>query len=281
VILLITYSQYIDLPGLNPALNELVTQDGDGDGYLDLSFMLVFDPHTQVNGGGGNMTATEGLCLESDQTNCVPDPDAQNTTTTTYTSQTTGTCLAPIAGTTRSSTSTYSPADYITPNSPTAPCFVSGNTTFTLTLEFELSGQTEMIQVAMQQSQIAGRWAGDPATSISNGLLRGFLRMQDADQQSLTIDVPNVGLVNINLGRDLLPDNGNAHGCAIARTFPTGGTGGSNTHAVGRHLDRFCDINPGDWRDLLNPGSGASYQNCGWWFYINYTGIWAANASGF
>jgi hypothetical protein len=279
---ILAYTQDVELPGLNPALNDLVTLDGDADGYLDLSFMLVFQPHVQTAGGGGTMTATEGLCLEADQTNCVPDPDAANTTNSTYTSQTTGTCLAPVTGTLRSSTSTFSPAGYINPNTPTGACFVSAPTTFTLSLEFSLGDTTELLTVNMQQAQIGGQWVGNPATAISNGLLRGFLRMQDADQQNLNIDVDLVGLVNINLGRDLLPDSGNAHGCGgVARSFPTGGTGGSNAHALGNHLQSGCGTNPGDWRDLLNPGGGANYQNCGWWFYINYTGIWAANATGF
>jgi hypothetical protein len=278
----IAYTQDVDLPGLNPALNDLVTADGNGDGYLDLSFMLAFAPHTQVHEAGGSVRATEGLCLEADQTNCIPDPDALVDTTVAYTSQTSGTCLGPITGTLRSSTSGFTPGDYITPNTVSGACFVSGPTVFALTLEFELGGQTELIQISMQQSQIAGQWVGNPATSISNGLLRGFLRMQDADQQSLTINVDLVGNVNINLGRDLLPDSGSAHGCGgVARSFPAGGTGGSNAHALGTHLQNGCGTNPGDWRDLLNTGSGASYQNCGWWFYINYTGIWAANASGF
>jgi hypothetical protein len=222
---------------------------------------------------------TEGLCNADDPTTCVPDPDASNTSSTTYTSQTSGTCLGPITGTLGSTAGAFAGA--IAPNSPSGTCFVSMPTTFTLSLEFELSGTVEQLNVDLQSAQIAGQWSGDPATAITTGLLRGFLRMQDADQQNLTINVDNVGDVNINLGRDILPDGGNAHGCGgVARTFPGGITAGNNTHQTGVHRQASCS-NAGDARDLFNPGAGASYQNCGWWFYVNYTGVWASNASGF
>jgi hypothetical protein len=278
------WTQSVPLPGLNPALSGLVTTDGNGDGYLDLSFMLVFEPHNQANGGGGNITVTEGLCLASDQTNCEPDPDSLNTDTTTYASQTSGTCLGPIPGTlgpwaTGAPNGTWqTPQPIIPPNQPSGACFVSAATTFSINLEFELDGQIESLSVPLLDARIAGQWVNDPATSISNGLVRGFLTMQEADQQHLTLTVAVIGAINVNLGRDLLPDNAastgsaaGAHGCGnVTRAFPTGGTAGRNAHCKG-----------GDTRDLRNSGSGASYQNCGWWFYINYTGIWASNASGF
>jgi hypothetical protein len=276
------------LAGINPAFNDLVTTDGNDDGYLDLSFMLVFEPHNQANGGGGDITATEGLCLETDQTNCVPDPDATNTSTTTYTSQTSGTCLGPIAGTLgpwaqgapNGHWTVWQPI--IPPNEPSGACFVSAATTFTIRLDFGLHGEAfgsdvDSLQVPLIDARIAGEWAIDPATSISNGLVRGFLTMQEADQQHLTLTVDLLGAVNLNLGRDLLPDNSasvsssGAHGCGwVARSFPTGGTAGRNTHCKG-----------GDTRDLHEPGSPASYTNCGWWFYFNFTGTFVENAEGF
>jgi hypothetical protein len=259
----------VDLPGLNPALNDLITLDSDADGYIDLSFMLVYDPLDQTDGGGGLLTVTEGLCDVTDPTTCVPDPAASNTETTSYSTQAAGTCMSPITG-------TLGPRPYpdgitVEPNSPSGSCFVSDPTQFTITLEFELDGSVETVSIPMQQAQLAGEWGGDPATSITNGLLRGFLTMQEGDQQNFTFNIDLIGDVNFNLGRDLLPDGGNAHGCGgVARTFPTGGTSGSNAHCAG-----------GDSRDLRDGGSGASYTNCGWWFYINYTGAWASNASGF
>jgi hypothetical protein len=261
--------EMVALAGLNPALDDLISQDGTGDGYIDLSFVLVYELLDQTDGGGGLLTVTEGLCDEADPTTCVPDPDASNTETTTYSSQTSGECLSAIPG-------TLGPRPYpdgitIEPNDPSGDCFVSDAMQVTISVAFEMGGTAEQVNIPMQEAQVAGEWQGDPATSITNGLLRGFLSMQDADQENITLDIEMVGEVNINLGRDLLPDDGTAHAChEVSRAFPPEETTGSNEHCEG-----------GDARDLQNPDGGASYTNCGWWFYINWTGDWITNASGF
>ncbi|MFW6051398.1 MAG: hypothetical protein ACODAU_09500, partial [Myxococcota bacterium] len=248
----------LDVPAINPELNNLISNDDDGDGYLDLSFMLAFDPLDQTDAGGGMLTVTEGLC--TDPTTCEPDPDSTNTSTSSYTTQASGTCLDAISGTT----------DF-TPNSVTGSCFVSDPTTFTLSLDFDLMGETHTINVVLEEAQVAGEWVDDPATDIATGLIRGFLPMQTADQEDLTVNVDLVGDVNMNLGRDLIPDGGGNHGCdGVSRSFPSGGSDGANAHCEG-----------GDMRDLRDSGSGASYTNCGWWFYIDYTAEWVENATGF
>jgi hypothetical protein len=262
----------IDVPGINPAINDLVTADGTGDGFLDLSFMLAFD-----GGGSGALVVTEGLCDAADPTSCAPDPGAQNVVSTTYASQASGTCLEATAG-------AVGPLTEVAPNAPAGSCFVSAPSTLVLPLVVGAGdGETvEQIDVPLQGAQVAGQWQGDPATGITNGLLKGFLSMQDADQIDFDVEIDLVGTVNINLGRDLLPDNGNAHGCgAISRTFPAGGTDGSNEHALGEHLETSCAGDPGDSRDLFDPAAPASYTNCGWWFHVNWSGHWASNASGF
>jgi hypothetical protein len=236
---------------LNPALNDMITQDSNNDGYLDLSFMLTFDPFDQTHLGGGALRVDEGLCLASDQTNCIPDPNATNQVTSTYTSQTSGQCM------------TYDPAHIGPhpwpngvnnfPNNVNAPCFSSGETSFTIQLEFD--GQA--IVIPLQRARVGGTWQGNPATGITSGQLRGFLSQAQADSINFAIASP-IGAVTVVLGTDLMPDRGSANGC------------NSRTHCKGP-----------DGRDLIQPGASPSTTNCGWWFYLNYTGIWAANATGF
>jgi hypothetical protein len=241
----------ITLPGLNPALHTLITEDGNDDGYIDLSFMLTFDPLSQGHLAGGELRVDEGLCNVDDPTTCVPDPSAANQVVTTYTSQTSGQCL------------TYDPAHIGPhpwpngvnnfPNVVHAPCFVSASTTFTILLEFDGAA----IVMPLEDTRIAGTWQGDPATTIVSGQMQGFLSQAAADNITFGIASP-IGTITVNVGQDLLPDRGTANGC------------NSRSHCKGP-----------DGRDLRTPGAAPSTTNCGWWFYFNYSGAWAPNASGF
>jgi hypothetical protein len=262
----------VTVPAINPMIHELITTDSTGDGYIDLSFMLTFDPLFQRDGFGGDFTLTEGRCTVDDPTTCTPLASSSITQTTTYASQDVGTCLAPAAGTV--GPTPYPDGIEVTPNSPAGSCFLTAPIVFSLTLELDLLGNTHEFTIELEDAQIAGEWQEEPATGIASGLIAGFLPMELADQQDVTVSGTLAGYtvtVNVNLGRDLLPDGGNAHGCGeVPRTFPAGGISGSNTHCAG-----------GDSRDLRDPTAPASYSNCGWWFYVNYTGVWAENASGF
>jgi hypothetical protein len=86
------------------------------------------------------------------------------------------------------------------------------------------------------------------ATSIEDGLIIGFLPQDVARNIEFTFSDPSDH--DMNLGEDMLPDNGSAHGCSPA------------SHCVGP-----------DGRDLLDPELGASPSNCGWWFNVNFNAI--------
>jgi hypothetical protein len=272
------YSETFTLPGLNPELNDRIAQDGYDDGYLDLSVMVVSGPHVQEHDGRGVVTTTHGLCDAADPTTCVPDPDAPNAVPAHYTSLTSGTCLAPIAGT------TGPVLEAIAPNTVTAPCFVSDPAPLTLRLDFGAGP----VLIPLTEARLAGSFTADPATGISHGLLRGFLPMDVADATSIMVHVEDLGDFSVNLGKHLLPDDtdggGGAHGCGtVLRVDPD--QAGTNDHLFDtRELPRAspsCVTSAGDARDLLNPEEEASYSNCGWHLYFNWTGIWAENASGF
>ena len=160
---------------VNGALQTAIQTDDDADGLLDLSPTLVFRPFSQtaptmpVEVHFANCTAPAG------STTCSPGTGTVSMATATNVS--TGTCLAPVPGTTRP----YSPA--IT--STTAPCFVTSPVTVTI----NLSG----IPITLHDAQVAARYVGNPATSMANGLLRGFISEADANATIIPASFPIVG----------------------------------------------------------------------------------------
>jgi hypothetical protein len=169
-----------DLPlGLGPSFNDqtetLITTDGDGDTLLDLSLLLQFRPLDPL-GAGLRMDLASGLCTAPMAgTSCTLDPAAIPQTAS-YTGQAAGTCLAAVAGT----TSGYTPAVGSTP----APCFVTLARPLTLTLN--------ELPLPLRSFQLAGTFTGSPE-SVTNGLMRGFLRESDADSILLPAELPLVG----------------------------------------------------------------------------------------
>src|SRR5690606_33471427 len=78
--------------GVNPQFENAIQNDADGDGLLDLSLVVAFDPLAQGNGASGQLTLTEADCTDPiGSTSCTATPGAPSTTFT-YTSQTSGVC---------------------------------------------------------------------------------------------------------------------------------------------------------------------------------------------
>ncbi|HET7843904.1 MAG TPA: hypothetical protein VFL14_07125, partial [Xanthomonadales bacterium] len=105
----------------------------------------------------------------------------------------------------------------------TTPCFAS----VTGTLSLSLNG----IPVTLTNAQIAATFVGNPAQSLSNGLMRGFLSEADANATLIPATVPLIG------GRPL-------------SSVLAGGTGSCQT--------AFSDKDTG-------PGGVV-----GWYFYLNF-----------
>lgn len=195
---------------VNNLISTAINQDGtDDDSYLDLSPLEVFRPLDQVS-ASGNLDFGFADCLGPVGSELCSPGDASQSTT--YTNQSSGTCLQAIAGTNRFA---------VTPSN--APCFV----TSTVNQTFVLGG----ISIPLQNVRFAATYSGNPATSLTSGLLVGFLREVDANQVLLPADFA------INPGQPL------------ASLF-SGGTGNCSTF-------NDKDIGPG----------GQS----GWYFYLHYT----------
>jgi hypothetical protein len=171
-----------DLPlGLAPSVNSqiatLITNDGDGDGLLDLSALLLFRPYDAA-AGGGRLDQAGGACTAPlAGTNCALD-GLSVPRTTSYDALGAGTCLAALAGT----TSGYLPAV----PAPAGPCFVSAP----ITAQLGLLG----VAVPLSEVQVAAEaLSGAPPAGFQAGLLRGFLRESDADLLLLPPELPLVG----------------------------------------------------------------------------------------
>lgn len=190
--------------GFNAQLQTSIQNDGDGDGFLDASYMLEFLPLNQQAATNLVDTGTAD-CRAPSGSPCGPLAPAGIAGDATL--QAAGECLTFLPGTVRP----YNPA--ITPS--TGPCFVtpSGDLTFTL------GG----IPVTLRNARIAATFPANPATSLTNGLIAGFLTESDADATTIPASVPLIG------------------GQPLSSVLP-GGTG--NCQAVS---DKDTNVVPGWW----------------------------------
>lgn len=155
------------LPGIssfNDQLQTLINTDGNGDGYLDLSSLLLFRPLRQ-DGVPARLDTTDGLCVPpANATSCAPDP-ATLPVLRNYATLAAGTCLSAIPGTTGG----YSPGV----PAPAAPCFLSDARDTILNFNGTL--------VPVYAAQVGAETIGTPATQLQHGLTLAFLREADAD----------------------------------------------------------------------------------------------------
>jgi hypothetical protein len=187
---------------LNGMLGSSLTTDGNNDGKLDLSVLIVFRPLTQGDGTtnadfqGADCTAPEAT------TTCTRNSSPM--TALSVTSMTSGTCLGPVNGT----TSNYTPGV----TSSTSPCFSTASATVTI----DLLG----IQVPLADARVGGTYNATPATALSNGLLRGFISESDANNIIIPQGTPLVGGQPLS---SLLP--GGQNNCANGDDRDTGPNG--------------------------------------------------------
>jgi len=150
---------------LNGSLQKAITTDSNNDGLLDFSALVVFRPLDQAAASGPAELRMADCTAPMSSTSCKAKPSAA-VIASTAANTATGECLGPIAGT------TYDP---YTPEVSTAsgPCF----TTDLMTLTLDLG----MLPIMLRDAEIAATYAGNPADSLTSGLIRGFLSETDAN----------------------------------------------------------------------------------------------------
>lgn len=160
----------------NGSLADQITTDADGDGLLDLSSLFLFRPF-EPEAVAEQVDFDAAQCTTPIETTvCSPEPTTEPLETT-YSGLVAGACLETVPGT----TSAYVPAV----DEPLGPCFVTVAEMFA----FRLGD----LVVDLEDLQIAATFSGDPVTSFTSGLLRGFLSEADADAILLPPDLPVVG----------------------------------------------------------------------------------------
>lgn len=137
------------------------------DGYLDLGFVLLFDPLDQGDGAMGDLSFANAQCTAPvETTTCDLLPDTMMYPTE-YTSSAAGPCYEPDPN----NLSDYNGG----PDAPvptTGPCFASGTQDVVIVAgSFNLS---------LSDTTVAAQYVGDPANNLVEGNIEGFLSLEDA-----------------------------------------------------------------------------------------------------
>lgn len=176
-------SDFTDQPlpfGLAPALNvqieTAITTDGDSDGWLDLSTLVLLRPWDPV-AAGERMDLAGGECAAPFPPAACGLPAEGIPQTTSYVGLAAGACLEVVPGT----TSGYVPAVA----TATGPCVLSA----ARPMVFDL-GQ---VVLPLHDVQLAATPVDAAPSGLVGGLMRGFLRETDADATPIPATVPVVG----------------------------------------------------------------------------------------
>jgi hypothetical protein len=167
----IDVTDYEVLPGysVNKLIDNEITLDGDGDGYLDVNLLAIFRPLRQPPLAGGDLDVQLGLCTTPVGSEvCAPDGSLPNQTT--YFNQGTGICVEPVAGTTGPDNGGAYPTPVV---SASAPCAGTDPIASTFPLG--------VFEIPLDDVQVGATYVGDPATGLINGIIRGFISEASAD----------------------------------------------------------------------------------------------------
>lgn len=160
---------------INGELQTRIQSDADGDGNLDLSYLVEFlpldraQPTNLIEFGGASCTApvSDTTCMPVLASGVAGDaamgPPAA--------------CLGALPGTLRP----YSPAL----SQPSTPCFASPAGTLSL----DLGG----VPVTLRDVALSATFVGDPGDGLASGLLRGFISEADANATLLPSTLPLIG----------------------------------------------------------------------------------------
>ncbi|WP_236606820.1 DUF4215 domain-containing protein [Sandaracinus amylolyticus] len=158
--------------GVNPLIQTRLTTDTSpsADGELDLNLLVAFTPLAQAAGSSTTGHVVMPDCtapLSSTMCTLPAGADRSSGPVSSYGSPMV--CLQALDGTTGG----YSPAVASTTAAAGAACFTADIGELTI----NLAG----IPITLSDTRIAGRWSGNPASAITNGLIRGFLPVAVAD----------------------------------------------------------------------------------------------------
>jgi hypothetical protein len=164
-----------DQPFLGQSVNGNLIQSGltmdyDGDGFLDVSFLVLLQPLAPT-AASAHLQLIDGNCDVKNPTHCTAKPQPTLNASFTIENRAQGACLEPVAGTTTAGN---------TPpvSAPMGPCFV---TTTASDLTITLGG----IAIALTQARLAATYSGTPPSTLMTGLISGFVTKTKAMQALL------------------------------------------------------------------------------------------------
>lgn len=176
----VTDASVFGQPSVNDVLQAQIQSDGNGDGDLDWTGLLIFRIPNQ-SGAGGRVDFALGISPAPHPPATADLDPAFVPVPTTYANVASGTVLQPGAGTTR---------PYVPPvASPSGPGFAT--TGFSVTLSIGA------ITLPLQDVQIGAAYVGDPATQLASGLLMGFLSETAADATTINLGFGSVSLSSL------------------------------------------------------------------------------------
>jgi hypothetical protein len=143
--------------------------DYDGDGFLDLSVLLLMQPLDPM-AINARLHTVDGNCRPNMPLQCVGKPNPGLDVTWTIENQTMGACLEPMAGT----TSNYKPGVSI----PNGPCFITSTSSDLLVT---LGG----IMIALTHARLSASYEGAPPARLIDGVIEGFLTKAKAAESTL------------------------------------------------------------------------------------------------
>lgn len=155
---------------VNGALAGPIANDEDGDGFIDMSFVLDFPDLVQTEGATGAVTFANAQCEAPEGDSCGLLPDSELYPAT-YTIMTEGTCLEATAGNIEPGTGST--------GTTMGPCFVTDNIDATVA--------TSAVVLPLSDVRVAAQMVGDPAGNLVSGTIEGFLSEEDAANATVNV----------------------------------------------------------------------------------------------
>ncbi len=187
------------IPGAGVSLNGQIaatlTGDADNDGFLDASTLLLFRPLDQAAPIARLEQVPARCTFPAATTSCEPPPAAVPPTIDFFDTRASGTCLAPLPGTTGNNPPTPQYPPYSPPvTSATGPCLRTGTRGGSI-------GDVGLT-LPLVDVQLGATFAPAPTDQLVNGLIRGFLPEAVADAIQIPLPDPPGGTVTLS---SLLP----------------------------------------------------------------------------
>lgn len=166
---------------VNGLLAPAISGDGDGDGFLDMAFVIDFPELDQTDGASGMLSFANAQCAAPDGAECGLLPDTELYPAS-YTVMGDGVCLAPDPANVEPGTGDA--------GTTMGSCFV------TETIDAQVV--TSAVALPLTDAVIAAQFVGEPAGNLVSGTIQGFLSRADAENtmvEALGMMIPLDGLL--------------------------------------------------------------------------------------